>query len=415
MWNPDHSDFSPRVGFAWDVTGKGTTVVRGGFSIMYSTFTSVMWMSQNSFSNSSAVTLASNPTSANLIACPAASIAAGGCSVAPTITPGGGNIAAAALSFNDATNMCWDPTIPSLSPACAAGQKTVFPTGTKLACGDGLANSAFPSGSDGNPCPLMGVDPNLRTPYVENFNLGIQHQFGNNLSLEIGYVGNHGARLTGFNEINQPPAGAGYCLNSPLTAAQLADACAGGPLTLGHAKAQAAQEARPLFTQFPYLGFINEMSNRSRSNYHSLQATLTKRTSHGLSFIAGYTYAHGLDNGSLNRYALLPQDAYNTGAEYSSGDFDVRHRFTFTTTYNIPGIKGFGQILEGWQINSIVNDSISPAVERERLQVQYQRGLRLRRSLEFHRGSHRLQGNREHHSILHRQLRWHRRQLHLLQ
>ncbi len=36
MWNPDKGDFSPRVGFAWDVNGKGTTVVRGGFSVMYS-------------------------------------------------------------------------------------------------------------------------------------------------------------------------------------------------------------------------------------------------------------------------------------------------------------------------------------------------------------------------------------------
>ena len=44
------------------------------------------------------------------------------------------------------------------------------------------------------------------------------------------------------------------------------------------------------------------MTNDVRSNYNSLQATLTKRMSHGLSFIAGYTYAHGLDNGSLNRF-----------------------------------------------------------------------------------------------------------------
>jgi hypothetical protein len=76
--------------------------------------------------------------------------------------------------------------------------------------------------------------------------------------------------------------------------------------------------------------------------------------SHGLSFTAGYTYAHGLDNGSLNRFALLPQNANNPGAEYGNSDFDVRHRMTLTATYNIPGIKGFGQVLEGWQINGIV-------------------------------------------------------------
>jgi outer membrane receptor protein involved in Fe transport len=352
MWKPDHKNFSPRIGFAWDVTGNGTTVVRGGASIIYSTFTSVMWMSQNSFSNSSAVTLASNPTSANLVSCPAASIGKGACAPGAAITtPGSGNLAAAALSFANANNMCWDPSVD----ICPAGQTTVFPTGTKLTCGDGV-------GADPGPCPLMGVDPNLKTPRIFNFNLGIQHQFGSNLSLEVGYVGNHGDRLTGFNEINQPLAGAGYCFPgnpSMRTAAQNQDACNGVPaagLTLAQkASAQAAQEARPFFTKYPYLSFINEMTNRSRSNYHSLQATLTKRTSHGVSFIAGYTFAHGLDNGSLNRYALLPQNSGNTGAEYGSGDFDVRHRFTLTATYNIPGIKGYGQLLEGWQLNSIVN------------------------------------------------------------
>jgi hypothetical protein len=78
--------------------------------------------------------------------------------------------------------------------------------------------------------------------------------------------------------------------------------------------------------------------------------------SHGLAFTAGYTYGHALDSGSLNRFGINPENSINPAAgEYGSSDFDIRHRITATVTYNIPGIKGFGQLLEGWQINSIVN------------------------------------------------------------
>jgi hypothetical protein len=351
MWNPDYKNLSPRIGFAWDVTGKGTTVVRGGFSVMYSTFTAVMWMNQNSFQDTTAASLGANPTGLPLEFCPGGTPCAN-----PTTIPGtAGGIQAAIGSFSK-SRLCWDPSLPS----CPAGQTTVFPTssGSPLKCGDGV-------GSDPAPCNLLAVNPNLKTPYVENYNFGVQHQFGTNLSLEIGYVGNHGARLTSFNEINQPPAGAGYCLNA-LTAAQAADQCSGssvpttyaGWLALAQAgvNGQAAQEARPFFNKFPYFGYINLMSNNDYSYYNSLQTTLTKRLSHGVSFIAGYTYAHGLDNGSLNRFSLLPQDAATgNAAEYGNSDFDVRHRVTLTATYNIPGVKGYGQVLEGWQINAIAN------------------------------------------------------------
>jgi hypothetical protein len=344
MWHPDHKNFSPRVGFAWDVTGKGSTVVRGGFSIMYSTFTAVMFMNQNTFQNSTAVSIAANPTGA-VITC-------AGIAGEPTCpATGGGNIQLGSNTFT--SGLCWDPALAS----CPAGQTHAFPGGGQINCGDGI-------NGDPSPCNLLAVDPNLKTPYIENFNLGIQHQFGNNLSLEIGYVGNHGARLTGFADINQPAAGAGYCLNS-LTATQVADACSTfvAPVTLADyqtilgggidAIGPATQEARPYFSKFPYIGFINQMSNNTRSNYNSLQATLTKRMSHGLSFIAGYTFAHGLDTGSLNRFGMLPQ--HGTADQYANGDFDVRHRFTLSATYDIPGIKGYGQVLEGWQINTIVN------------------------------------------------------------
>jgi hypothetical protein len=293
MWNPDRGDFSPRVGFAYDLNGKGTTVVRGGFSIIYETFTAVEWMNQNQFQNNSSVSLAANPTGAF--------IDNGVCSVVsltncPTL---GGNIVVKAAKFSAGQLGPWD------------GPGTIFPSGAAIGCG----------GASGK-CVLMGVDPNLKTPYVENFSFGVTHAFSNDLSLEVGYVGNHGARLTGFADINQCLPSAGACV-------------------------------RPYAAQFPYFSFINYMTNSIRSNYNSAQATLTKRMSHGVSFVAGYTYAHGLDSGSLNRFALLPQNASNPGAEYGNSDFDVRHRLTLTGTYNIPGIKGFAQVLEGWQINAV--------------------------------------------------------------
>jgi len=100
------------------------------------------------------------------------------------------------------------------------------------------------------------------------------------------------------------------------------------------------------------------MGNVYKSNYNGLQATLTARNYHGLGMVAGYTFSHALDDVGANwhfGYGVgLPQDSYSLGREYASSDFDVRHRLTVSLTYAIPGKKGFGQALEGWEINSIV-------------------------------------------------------------
>jgi hypothetical protein len=100
------------------------------------------------------------------------------------------------------------------------------------------------------------------------------------------------------------------------------------------------------------------LGNIYRSNYNGLQATLTSRNFHGLSAVAGYTYAHALDDVSANwdfgaGYGL-PQDSTHPGREYASSDFDIRNRFTLSLTYDIPGKPGYAQMFQGWEINSIV-------------------------------------------------------------
>jgi hypothetical protein len=339
LWKADPSDLSPRIGFAYDVNGKGTTVVRGGTSIIYSSFVVEDFQGAFGLQNDHATALGSDPTGA-LITC------GGGAALGESPCPasGGGTIKVGSVNFVP-NQLCWDA---SSAATCVAGvgQVTTFPSVTAK-CGDGIAGAP-------QPCDLLAVDPHLKLPYILNYDLSLQHQFGANLSLQVAYVGNHGYRLLNFADINQAPLGASYCLNT-LTPAQAAGACAGGPLTAGNASVTALQEARPFFTKFPYVGFINEVTNRSHSNYNSMQVTLTQRASHGLSFTAGYTYAHGLDNGSLNRFGGLPQDSNNLANEYASSDLDARHRLSATVTYDLPGIKGFGQVLEGWEINAIVS------------------------------------------------------------
>jgi outer membrane receptor protein involved in Fe transport len=325
----DHNNFSPRVGFAWDMHGNGKTVIRGGGSIMYeqlpfSLFTAV----------ANQLGLNQVPTGASIV-------------VNGVTTPGSGNMGV--LSENVAgggLSKGWK----AQTAACVSGGTTacgsIFPASIfALSCGDGV-------GTDPGPCNTEAVNPNLRTPYVSTWTLTIQRAFTNDLSLEVAYVGNHGTKFLGFANINQPPLGAGYCMNSPLTAGQIAAGCVGPTTTLNAAAETAAQ---PFFTKFPYLAQIDQLSNIDHSNYNGLHVTLTQRPSHGLSFLAGYTYSHGLDNTSANFGAnFLPVDSSHPASLYGSSDFDVRHRFTLTTTYALPGKKSPGQILEGWQLNSVV-------------------------------------------------------------
>jgi hypothetical protein len=317
LWKPDRKNWSPRLGFAYDVTGKGTTVIRGGASIIYSSFFAQQIMDgpQNSL-NGGQNNVADNPT--------------GACRTDPSLTggscPAGGTFGGT-IDFGQpnltGAQLNWDP---SVSAGLNGG--VVFPQ-TGLSC-------ATPGS-----CSLRAVDPHLKTPYMVNYNFGVQHTITNNLSLEVGYVGNHGGNLLGIRDINQclvPNDGTCVRPYDGHLPGQFSNGI-GYPGSLGN---------------FPYLKYVNLTENYAYSNYNSLQITLTQRVYHGLSFTAGYTYGHGLDNGSLNRFGSNLQDSTRPDLEYANSDFDVRHRLTVTASYAIPGKKGFGQLLEGWKLNTIV-------------------------------------------------------------
>ena len=289
IYKPDHKNFSPRLGVAWDVTGKGTTVIRAGGSIVYDLLSMSTYMSQQNLQNSATLFgLGTVPTGATIFdaACPT------GC-------PGVGNIFTTGV------------TIPGSSLGWVNQTTPIYPTSV----------TALVTCSSASPCNTFAMNRNFRTPYVENWTLGIQHAFSGKLSLDVTYVGNHGTKLPGVVDLNQP---------DPVTG------------------------ALPFATQYPYIGLINDLGNFYGSTYNGLQTTLSSRNYHGLDFVVGYTYSHALDDLSSSWVAFLPQDSAHPFLDHASGDEDIRHRFTLSVTYSLPEKKTRSQLLEGWHVNTII-------------------------------------------------------------
>ncbi len=294
------TNFSPRLGMALDVFGTGKTIVRAGFGMIY------VQPSIRTFTSGGGLPL--NPSA----------LVPGGTGTMTSFLVNPGN--------NNETDLIdWSP-----NPA----QGSIFP----------VNDPALASCSTDSPCSIFGVDQNLKTPYVLNWNLNLQHEIFPQTLLQIAYVANQGEDLYSTIDLNQP--------NQAQSAQCVADQ--GGYDDADISGCEAA--ARPL-TGYPYISYLNFLGNKSSSSYESLQATLTHRYSNGLYLLGGYTWGHAIDiAGTTNNIAssYLPQNSLNYQAEKGNGDYDIRHRFTLSASYDLPSRKSWGQLLEGWQLTSIL-------------------------------------------------------------
>ena len=321
-YNTDYHGFSPRLGAAWDVHGNGRTVVRAGASVV----TAPAIMGQLA-----------------------------------VITPAGANFPSLGVNTSGTERNLHTAVQPSLTgcgtPTCTSNGVTginwtvagpVFPTNNVVSVG-GISYTGVTCTAN-SPCPTGAVAPNFRNSHVVEWNVDIQRAITNSLTLDVAYVANHGYDEETTLDVNQPPLGAGY---TPA----IVTACIAAPSAKNCAPSQTAiTQAQPYHSLFPYLSYISTTSNGDFSNYNSLQITMDKRVSHGLSFLAGYTYAHALDtlNSGIGGGNLVPSNNANLRLNYGNSDNDLRDRFTFSPTYLIPGIKSPGQMLQGWAISGIV-------------------------------------------------------------
>lgn len=199
----------------------------------------------------------------------------------------------------------WQPNVPIFPgvSTCVTGNVATDPN-----CGTAVYD-------------VFSVSQNFRTPYFFNYNLNVQKSFGNGIAVwQVGYVGSEGRKLSVMLDINQLP---GTHVDGALT-------------------------------QFPNYGGVNQLNSIGTTNYNALQSTLRLRAWHGLNSSFAYTWAHALDEITAYRGAL-PYDSRNLKAEYGNGDFDTRHNFSATLTWDIPGSSHGPKILtHGWSVNSLM-------------------------------------------------------------
>jgi hypothetical protein len=212
--------------------------------------------------------------------------------------------------------------------------------------------------------PVLTItQQNLRTPYAQHFNLGVEHQLPGRMLLGIAYVGTTGTKLPRFVQIDQAYITKAQIDNLTPDVVTRMELLGIPPQVAQFLNDNQLYGAMPSIVRTPYFGFAQlfQAQDSVSSNYHSLQAKLDKRFSHGLSFLTSYTWSHSIDGASVffgsgaNATTIFPQDNYNLNAERGRSDFDIRHRLSFSFNYDVPVWRSLPSVLgKGWELGGIL-------------------------------------------------------------
>jgi outer membrane receptor protein involved in Fe transport len=286
LYQPDYKNVAPRVSVAWDVTGHQKTVVRAGFGIFYDAY------SQDLFEGH--------------------------------------------LPFNS----FYDPG-PAYSGAVGASNPIFVASAFTSPLSAGFSPFGFPNLMSDR----FGVDQNLRTPYVENYNLNLQQQITRKMTLQLGYVGSQGHKLLRFRDLNQPNLAMIQAYDYHSSASNTGGCCTPGalPNDVGGGV------------------YYNYEETSGNSIYNSLQTSWHIDDWHGLTSTFNYTWSHSIDDSSDGE-DYVPNAAQPDNSQAANrfnrgnSNFDVRNRIAWNFIYLIPDSRGSSMKLlrNGWGISGTV-------------------------------------------------------------
>ncbi|OFW29148.1 MAG: hypothetical protein A3J28_08210 [Acidobacteria bacterium RIFCSPLOWO2_12_FULL_60_22] len=307
MRNPSKKNFSPRVGFAWDVFGTGKTAIRSGFGLYFEV--------GNFGSAIDQVSLAMPPYSRQL-----------------------------AVSSNPTRQLISLPfPFPDTSLTSLCNPNT--PTGTAVTCTNRLQTMAY----------------DVDNPRSLQYNFTIEQQIPFGIGLSVSYVGNRGLHLWQVKEGNPilPNMTSGVATWSPYLC--------NGALAVVPCAAGQQQQLNPAYRRIkPGYASVITTKTDGDSWYNSLQVNLTKRLSRGLEFQSAYTWSKALDTTQGQLYASDCADAgllhgsspWNRGIDKGPTCYDLRQNWHFNVLYHIPDLASGGvlaKLVNGWWVGNILS------------------------------------------------------------